>query len=128
MSEINPKTRLVGTLRWIARLWSTLVFALAVLQIVFPGSEAGGPVPAIDRLLLSLWVVAILALAAAWRWEAVGATIAISAMFLREITFVLVKGFWIPAFLLVWILVIPPAVLFLAAWRLDRGSRKVTNE
>ncbi|MBI4730856.1 MAG: hypothetical protein HY781_01770 [Chloroflexi bacterium] len=123
MSETKTVPRLVSVIRWTARLWSTLVFTMAVLEILYPDSYAAEPVPAVDWFLLSLWGVAILGLAAAWRWEAIGATVAIVTMFLREIAFLLIKGFWHPAFLLVWVLIIPPAVLFLVAWMLSRRKQ-----
>jgi hypothetical protein len=123
MNETNRVPRSAKNIRWIARLWSGVVFALAILEIVYPDPYATEPVPAADWFLLSLWGVAILGLAAAWRWEAIGATVAIVTLFLREIAFFLLKGFWHPAFLILWVLIIPPAILFLAAWGLTRKAR-----
>jgi hypothetical protein len=122
MKEIKAVPRSANVIRWIARIWSTVVFAIAVLQITYPDSYATEPVPVVDWFLLSLWGIAVLGLAAAWRWEAIGALVAIATMFLREVAFFLLKGFWIPAFLLVWILIIPPAVLFLVAWMLTKRA------
>jgi hypothetical protein len=97
---------------------------VVVLEIITPDPYVTEPVPAADWFLLSLWGVAILGLLLAWRWEVAGAAAAITAMCLREIAFFFVKGFWHPAFLLVWIFIIPPAVLFLAARGLERRKRK----
>lgn len=124
MTRTDPIHRSANIVRWIARLWSIVVFALAILQIVYPDEYASGPITPADAFLLSLWGIAILGLAAAWRWEAPGAAATILTMCLREIAFYLIKGFWIPAFLLVWILVIPPAVMFLAAWMLTRNTNR----
>ncbi|MEW6094244.1 MAG: hypothetical protein AB1531_09795 [Chloroflexota bacterium] len=124
MSETHAVPRSVPVIRWIARIWSGVVFALAILEIVYPDPYATEPVPAADWFLLSLWGVAILGLAAAWRWEAIGAMIAIVTMFLREAAFFLLKGFWHPAFLIIWILIVPPAIMFLAAWGLTRKVQR----
>jgi len=63
--------------------------------------------------------VAILGLLVAWRWEFLGGLITIGTMVFRELIFYIAMGYWIPAFLLVWILVIPPAILFILAARLS---------
>jgi hypothetical protein len=99
------------------------VLAVAVVWILTPDPYATEPVPAQDWFLLSLWLLAILGLALAWRWEGLGAGLAIAAMFLREIAFFLLKGFWFPAFLLFWVVIIPPALMFLAARRIARKAR-----
>ncbi len=125
MSNPANISRSVNVFRWIARIWSGVVFALAILEITYPDSYATEPVPTVDWFLLGLWGLAILGLAAAWRWEAIGATVTIATMFVREIAFFLLKGFWHPAFLIVWILIVPPAIMFLTAWGLIRRARRV---
>lgn len=124
MSETPAVPRFANALRWTARIWSGVVFAIAILEIAFPDPYATEPVPAVDWFLLSLWGVAVLGLAVAWRREAIGATVTIAAMFVREMAFFLIKGFWHPAFLLVWVFVIPPAILFLVAWKLTKSAGK----
>jgi hypothetical protein len=124
MSETPAVPRSAQTIRWIARIWTSILLAVVVLEIITPDPYVTEPVPAADWFLLSLWGVAILGLLLAWRWEVAGAAAAITAMCLREIAFFFVKGFWHPAFLLVWVFIIPPAVLFLAARGLERRKRK----
>ena len=72
MSTANALPRSVIIIRWIARIWSILVFVVALLTIFPPDPNATEPVPVADWFLLSLWGVAILGLLVAWRWELVG--------------------------------------------------------
>jgi hypothetical protein len=124
MTHENPASRPEKTLRWIARIWSILVFAIALLKILTPDPYATEPVPALDWFLLSLLGVSILGLLIAWRWELVGGIVTISTMFLREIIWITLRGDWMISFLLFWIFIVPPAILFLAAWGLERKTRK----
>jgi hypothetical protein len=112
--------RSVKITRWIARIWSILVFAFALMVIFVPDPYATEPVPFTDWFLLSLWGVAILGLLLAWRWELAGGIITIATMFFRELAWVILKGPWLVNFLIVWALVVPPAILFIIAWGLQR--------
>ncbi len=112
--------------RWVARIWSILVLAVALLVIVAPDPNYVKPVPAVDWLLLSLWGVAILGLFVAWRWEVAGAVTTIAAMLVREVLWVVLKGPWSVGFLFVWVLVVPPAIIFLAAWVRERSAKRIS--
>ncbi|MEJ2304576.1 MAG: hypothetical protein P8Y14_23870 [Anaerolineales bacterium] len=122
MSIANTIPRSVKIIRWSARIWSLLVFAVVLLIIFTPDPYATEPVPATDWFLLSLWGVAILGLLIAWRWELVGGIITVTTMFVRELAWVILKGDWLVNFLIIWLLVVPPAILFLVAWRLERKA------
>jgi hypothetical protein len=110
-------------IRWIARIWSLLIFAFVIFRIVTPDPSITEPVPFVDWFLLSLWGIAILGVLVAWRWENVGAIITIGIMFLREVAWVVLKGRWIVNFLIVWALVVPPVILFLIARRIEERAR-----
>lgn len=110
----------VSIIRWVARGWSILALLVALLIVFTPDPYATSSVSAIEWFILSLWGVAILGLLVAWRWEFLGGVITIGIMVLREIIFFVAMGYWIPAFLLVWILVIPPAILFILTARLSQ--------
>ena len=100
------------------------VFVFALLRIITPDPYATEPVPALDWFLLSLWGVAILGLLIAWRWELVGGIITIATMFVRELFWVILKGDWLVNFLIFWFFVVPPAILFMVAWGLERKTKK----
>jgi hypothetical protein len=125
MSAAKDVPRSVKITRWIARLWSILVFVVALLIIFTPDPYATEPVPVADWFLLSLWGVAILGLLVAWRWERVGGIITIVTLVIRELAWVILKGDWMVSFLIVWLFFLPPAILFLVAWGLERNAKKV---
>lgn len=116
-SPFNPSLA-----RWIARIWSLPIFVFVLLKIFTPDPTIVAPVPPLDWFLLSLWGCAVLGLAISWRWETLGAIITIGIMFLREIAWVLLRGPWIPNFLIVWALLVPPAILFLISGRAERKT------
>jgi hypothetical protein len=121
---VKPRTILV--IRWIARIWSILVFVFVLLQIFTPDPYATQPVPLEDWFLLSLWGIAVLGLLVAWRWELAGGILTIAVMFLRELAWIVLKGAWLVNFLIVWLFLVPPAVLFLIAWGLERKEREAS--
>ena len=109
-------------IRWLARVWSVLIFTFTVVRIFTPDPYATHPVPFEDWFLLSLWGVATLGLLVTWKWETTGAIITIGTMFLREVAWVAIKGRWLPSFLIVWGLLVPPVILFLVARRLEQKT------
>jgi hypothetical protein len=124
MANTNKTPLSVSIIRWVARGWSILALLVALMIIFTPDPYATSPVPAIEWFILSLWGVAILGLLVAWRWEFLGGVITIGIMVLREIIFFVAMGYWVPAFLLVWILVIPPAILFILAAHLSQPKEQ----
>ncbi len=120
MEEMKAPTRKSRLIRWLARIWSLMVFALTLMKILTPDPYATEPVPAEDWFLLSLWGLAILGLLLAWWKERAGGILTIGLMFLREIAWVIIKGKWLVAFLIFWAFIVPPAVLFIIASSLER--------
>lgn len=125
MISANSPYRSIKTIRWIARSMSILVFIFVLMQIFIPESESPTAIPFEDWLLLSFWFIAVLGLIIAWKWEYVGAWITIGSMVLRELAWVLIKGSWMINFLIFWVFVIPPAILYLMAWQLERNQAKI---
>ncbi len=110
----------VKILRWIARIWSVLALILALVMALSPDPHAVNPITARELFMLSLWLIAILGLVLGWRFERLGALIAIIIMPVREALYVLFYREWTVNFLLIWALVIPPAIMYLLAWSGDR--------
>lgn len=116
----NPdSTTTVKILRWTARVLSLLAFILAMVVALSPDPYAVNPITAWEIFMLSLWLIAILGLILAWRFERLGALITIFIMPLREVIYFLFYREWTINFLLIWALVIPPAVMYLTAWSRD---------
>ncbi|MGW8226605.1 MAG: DUF7670 domain-containing protein [Anaerolineales bacterium] len=124
MSTPNIVPTSIKITRWIARIWSILVFVVVLFIIFTPDPYATEPIPFEDWFLLSLWGVVILGLLVAWRWELVGGIITIVTLFIREIAWIILKGGWMVSFLIVWLFIAPPAILFLLAWGLERKANK----
>jgi hypothetical protein len=125
MTDTSMGSRSVTILRWIARLWSIPVFVLTLLIVFGQDTTISSPetVPAEDWFLISFWPAAVLGLGAAWRWERAGGIFTIAVLFLREAAWILIKGGWEVNFLIVWLLVATPAVLFLSAGSLARRPK-----
>jgi hypothetical protein len=111
-------------LRWIARIWSILVTAFLLLIFFEPDSGGPGPIATVDVFLLSLTGLALLGLFVAWRWELVGGIFTLAMLLIRELTWVILKGNWLVGFLILWLLIAPPAILFLVAWRLEKKAKQ----
>ena len=119
----NPdSTILTKILRWTARVWSLLAFTLAMVVAISPDPYAVNLITAQEIFMLSLWLIAILGLLIAWRFEKVGALITIIIMPVRELLYFLFYREWTINFLLIWAVVIPPAVMYLIAWSKDRKN------
>jgi hypothetical protein len=115
--------RKVKILRWVARIWSLFVLGLALVIAFTPDPYTTRPIELHEAFMLSIWGVAILGLILAWRWERFGALLTIITMPIREILYILFYREWTINFLLIWALVIPPAVMYLLAWRMDHKHK-----
>jgi len=124
MSSLSVNPRIVTILRWIARVWSILIFLVALLIVVVPDPNVVEPVPLTDWIELGFYGVSILGLLLAWRWEGLGGAIAIAGVVGHDVAFRIIRGYWfhvlVPAALLEFVLVLP-GILFLACWALSRG-------
>ena len=116
----NPgSTVFVKILRWTARIWSLLATVFAMVVALSPDPYAVNPITAREIFMLSLWLVAMLGLLLAWRFERLGALITVIIMPLREVLYFLFYREWTINFLLIWALVMPPAAMYLLAWSKD---------
>ncbi len=99
-------------LGWTARIWSLLLLLFVVARIITPDPYATEPVPTEDWFLLSFWALAIVSLILAWRWPKAGAVMAVTIMAARELAWILLKDGWLINFLLIWLIIVPPAVFY----------------
>jgi len=122
--QINERKRLtICILRWMARIWSILVLIFTVVILISCGLEARvESLPLIYWLLLGLWCLSALGLATAWRWELIGAIIAVTALISREMVYLYLSGQVLVDFWMVWLPILIPAALFILAWVLDRKA------
>ena len=128
MSRWSVNPRIVTIIRWIARIWSILIFALAVLVIIIPDPYTVKPVPLADQIAMGLFGVAILGSLIAWRWEGLGGAIAIASVVGDDVFCRITRGggLWsqvlTPASPLVFLFGFP-GILFLVCWALSRSKR-----
>ena len=59
----------------------------------------------------------------AWRWERLGAWVAILTLVVRELLYLLVYREWVINFLLIWLVILPPALIYLLVWRKEKMIR-----
>ena len=126
MSTLSINPRIVTIIRWIARIWSILIFVIALLIVVLPDPNVVQPVPLTDWNELGFYWVSILGLLLAWRWEGLGGTMAIAGVAGHDVAFRIIRGYWfhvlVPSALLEFVFVLP-GILFIACWALSRSRR-----
>ena len=115
----------IKIIRWSARIWSILVliFAIALLLSQLLAENSEGPTT-LYWVLFGLWFFAVLGLVAGWRWEIAGAVIAITALISREMAVFYLSGEFLVGFWMVWLPILPPAILYILAWREDRKQKE----
>lgn len=118
------KYAMTNILRWVARIWSLLALLDAFVLIFSMGSDQVLK----DWPLLALWGVAIIGLLIAWQHEAFGATVAIVLTVLHDLLYLAVKGTWLQGFMIMWAFIIPPAVLFLLVWWIEKQRKAKTKK
>lgn len=115
----------IKIIRWIARIWSILVliFAIGLLLTQLLADDSEGSTT-LYWVLFGLWFTAVLGLVAGWRWEIAGPVIAITALISREMAVFYLSGEFLVGFWMVWLPVLPPAILFIIAWREERKQKE----
>jgi len=119
----DKKTKII---RWIARIWSILVLIFAIALLITQLFADSDETPTtLYWVLFGLWFTAVLGLVAGWRWEIAGSVIAITALISREMAVFYLSGEFLVGFWMVWLPIIPPAVLYILAWREENKRKKV---
>ena len=124
MLHKKQATHRIKTIRWLARILGVLVVIFWILKILDPQSGDLQQVAPVDAFLLSLTGLALAGLLLAWRWELAGGIFTLVMLLIREIAWVILKGNWMIGFLILWVMIATPAILFLAAWRMERKERQ----
>jgi len=124
MLHKKQATQRIKTIRWLARILGVLVVIFWILKILDPQSGDLQQVAPVDAFLLSLTGLALAGLLLAWRWELAGGIFTLVMRLIREIAWVILKGNWMIGFLILWVMIATPAILFLAAWRMERKERQ----
>ncbi len=117
----NPNVdKITHNLRGVARVWTILVWILALVLILGtlfrPPSSEQAYAP-IDNLIPALLIVSLIGLLVAWRWEGWGTLINIGAYLAIVPVYGLIHQEWIhPSVIVAFSPVILPGVFYAAAW------------
>ena len=120
------KKKIANTIRWIARIWGTLILAFVLFFLIadiIGGSESGGGLKK-DEILSFIFfpISTLLGLAIALKWEGLGgliATLGIAGLFM--VRFDLISDFVFIAG------IAPPGILYLVYWFLSKDRSKIDN-
>lgn len=116
--------RVETIIRWVARIWSILIFVFVLLIVVTPDPYLVKPIPLTDWIELGFYGVTTLGLLLAWRWEVIGGAITIAGVLGHEVVFRIIRGYWFPGLVTPTLLFMLPGILFLMCWALLRGKLK----
>jgi hypothetical protein len=129
MSSTKNPARKLKIIRWIARIWTIPVVILALLAVLTSEQNTiSDPEHWLSSFFLVMWGIAVLGLVIGWRWELAGGLITIVTLVMRDTLYIIMGGTWVENILFVWVPLIPPAVLFLIAWRMEKTSNIYKNE
>ena len=120
------KEKTANTIRWIARIWGTLILAFVLFFLIadiIGGTENGGGLKK-DEILSFIFfpICTVLGLAIALKWEGLGgliATLGITGLFI--VRFDLISDFVFIAG------IAPPGILYLIYWFLSKDRSKMVN-
>ncbi len=115
----------IHIMRWVARVWSILAFVLGLILLVsILVEQRVEPQTSIYWLLFGLWFASLLGLLAGWRWEMAGGIIALTSLVSRELMVYFFSGQVLVGFWMVWLPILPPAVLFMETWRQENKLKE----
>jgi hypothetical protein len=125
MSNSSSVSHIVSRIRGVARVWSALVFILALILVIgtrFAPTTIRGNTP-FDILIPFSLLISMIGLGIAWCWEGWGALINILFYLAVVPIYWLLHREWIDLSVMVGLSpVILPGVLFGVAWFLSRNN------
>ena len=124
MNSVRTSNLSISIMRWLARIWSLLVFAVVVPILIPRDPFSVELAPDAPWSLLGSYALSVLGLAVAWRWEGVGGVVAIAGLPAYILRSLVTRGIWIADMrtTLVWIAFFAlPGLIFLSAWSHSRA-------
>jgi len=128
MQTSQKSKRRIGLLRWVARVWSILALLFAVVLLISILLADTSDLTGFYWVLFGLWFAAVLGVAAGWRWELGGPIVAITALVSREMVYYFLSGRILVDFWIVWLPVLPPAMLFIFIYRKEHPRRSEDDQ
>ncbi len=119
------------TIRKIARIWSLVIFAFALIILIAEIIEAWlnpeliGTYPWYENLIPLSLFLGVIGLMLAWRWEGFGSILSIVCVIANYVMYIAFggggRGLYVVPFILLPVLI--PGILFLISWlRTDRDT------
>ena len=125
----SKSARKLKILRWVARVWTIPVVILALVAVITSDlNTSNDPENWLSSFFLVMWGFATLGLVVGWRWELAGGLITIVTLVMRDTLYIIMGGTWVENILFVWIPLIPPAVMFLIVWRMEKSAKIYRKE
>ena len=130
METHAPKIDRSERMRKIAQVLSGIaigvVVVIGIVEVVSPHSE--DPVPFFEWMLLVLFpVIPLIGLILAWRWELWGSLMALTSVVAFFVVISIDRARFIPALLLVEIVLVFPAILYLMCWNIERKEAQLAG-
>ena len=116
MSDSRSKNRMATLIRWIARIWGSMVVAFVLLSAI--GEGLGQAKPG-EWVALTIFFLICVGLIVAWKWEGLGGIIAVGCRIAWHVTMRITSGSF--ELILPLAIMAVPGFLFLAYWLLTRG-------
>jgi hypothetical protein len=119
---------LVRVLRRIARVWSIVIWVIALWVAIAPATMLAGPSGALPpgaELELGFYGLALVGLLVAWRREGLGGGLTLLGIIATNSSFAAFRGFWLPGLTFPALFIGIPALLFLSCWWLSRDRFEV---
>ena len=116
METASTPSKMVLTLRWIARILGTLIVAFSLIFFIAYVIEQGNlPNPDFGHGLVTfLYVIALIGFLIAWRWEGFGGILsAISIVLMATVNVIWVHAAKDPGSEIIFVI---PALLFIYCW------------
>lgn len=124
MAKAGAISRNIKAIKWVARIWSVLLFLMAVLMVIAPDPHTVEPVKLQEMIVLGFYGVSVLGLMLAWRWELPGGIAAAGGVMGHLVGFRIVEGYWMAQFLIMpGLFILIPAALHLLSWYLTNNPR-----
>lgn len=109
-------SKFILVIRWIARIWSLLIFTVVLLMFFFPDQNQVNPVPLTDWIRLGIFPgLAVIGLLLAWWWEIWGGILVIFSYLAHLMASYFWLGMVVPpgGNLILASVFLPPGILFI---------------
>lgn len=132
MPTTHSISLIATAIKWVARIYTILIFIVAVIVVADPAPLLNRHLILIDWLTLLLFPgVPLIGLLLAWRWEALGGAVTLISWLFHFFVKKFTVGVWFSDFgeLAAWFFAFAiPSLLFLISWTLSRSQSQIIRK